>query len=370
MKIVISGYVGRKITGIGRTLVNLLNASQSGNQYIVYTNFDMKDDMVFTNPNITVKTYNISKLSSLKNLIWTTFVFPFIVIKENADRALIPNFTLLLFKFKPTLVIIHDLIEFNVPNKFSKKKMFYRTKLANPITAKQANHIITISKNSQKDIENFLFVKKEKISVVNCGVDQNKFKRMSIERAQSILKTRAWPYEFLLYVGTVDHPGKNAITLIKAYTKLRYEGKIIDKLIIAGMPGKGFEFVDEYVKQSKYKNDIIFTGFISDEELIALYSQCSVFCFISLYEGFGIPPLEAMACGAKVVVSDTSSLPEVVGNLGSLVNPLDVDAVCNAILFEKSREYNDIYYEKIQQHLKKYDWIEISKQFETALQKG
>ena len=147
MKVVVSGYIGKKITGIGRNLENLLNNSKGTIQYIVYTNYDMLNEFDFTNKNVEMKTYNVSKNSSMKNLLWTTFVFPFKVLHEKADIALIPYFTLLLLKFKPTVVIMHDLIEFNIPNKFSKLKMFYRTKLADPITAKMSNKIITVSQN-------------------------------------------------------------------------------------------------------------------------------------------------------------------------------------------------------------------------------
>lgn len=162
MKIVVSGYVGKKITGIGRNLMCLLDNVSDDNKYIIYTNEDIKNDFIFNNPNVTVKTYKVSKTSSLGNLLWTTFIFPFVVLKEKADKALIPNFTLLLLKFRPTNVIMHDLIEFNVPDKFSPKKMFYRTKLADPITAKRADSIITVSENSKRDIMKFLNVPEKK----------------------------------------------------------------------------------------------------------------------------------------------------------------------------------------------------------------
>ena len=130
MKVVVSGYVGKKITGIGRNLISLLDNVDPNNQYIIYTNFDMVDEFKFKNSNVIVKPYNVSKNLSFKNLLWTTFVFPRKVKKEKADVALIPNFTFLLYKHRPTVLIMHDLIEFNVKNKFSKKKMFSRTKIA------------------------------------------------------------------------------------------------------------------------------------------------------------------------------------------------------------------------------------------------
>lgn len=365
MKIVVSGYVGKKITGIGRNLINLLNSASGQNLYVVYTNFDMKDSFQFANPNVVVKTYSVSKNSSLKNLLWTTFVFPFLCLKEKADRALIPNFTFLVLKFVKTIVIMHDLIEFNIPNKFSPLKMFYRTKLADPITAKIADRIITVSENSKKDIVHFLNVDPKKIEVVYNGVDTDFFAKMEKEKARKIVEKLNIPEEFILYVGTIDHPGKNAMGVIKAFEKLRDSNKYDGDLVLAGMPGSGFDSVESYVQNSSYRNQIHIVGYVSDSELVALYSLCQLFCFLSLYEGFGIPPLEAIACGAKVLVSDKSSLPEVVGNVGCCVDPNDIDAIsqymCECLMT------NDVDPVVRKKHLDKFQWPLLSKQFETAL---
>lgn len=367
MKIVISGYVGKKITGIGRNLISLLNNATGGNSFVIYINEDMLQDFIFTNQNVTVKTYKVSKNSSMGNLLWTTFVFPFVVLKEKADRALIPNFTLLLLKFKPTYVIMHDLIEYNIPNKFSKLKMFYRTKLANPITAKRANKIITISENSKKDIMKFLHVPESKINIVLCGVDQNKFSPLDEERYAAIFDEKKWPWNYILYAGTIDHPGKNAMSVIKSFETLKKKGDYKGNLILAGMPGAGYEVVEAYINKSEYKKDIILPGFVSDEELVALYSCCDVFCFVSLYEGFGIPPLEALSCGAKVVVSNVSSLPEVVGDLGWSVNPYSVEEITSAVKEALETKKTDDYRNAVKKHLKKYDWKNLGVQFEKVL---
>ncbi len=367
MKIVVSGYIGKKVTGIGRNLMCLLNCVSTENQYVVYVNEDMTEELVFSKPNVEVKTYAVSKNKSFQNLLWTTFLFPFKVLQERADSALIPNFTLLLLKFKPTVVILCDLIEFNVPDKFSKLKMFYRTKLADPITVRVADKIITISENSKSDIMKFLKVKEKKITIVNSGVDQKKFVKSEEPVIKECLDKRGWPHKFLLYVGTIDHPGKNAMSVIKAFEKLK-ENSIYDgQLVLAGMPGEGFEIVEEYIRCSNCQKDIVITGYVTDEELIVLYSKCDVFCFLSLYEGFGIPPLEALACGAKVVVSNTSSLPEVVGEVGWTTTPEDLEEICatigEALAYQKDAEYD----EKVRKHLKKYVWEDLSKDFEKVL---
>ena len=367
MKVVISGYVGKKITGIGRNLLCILNNVSSDTEYVIYTNEDMKEDFIFTNPHVIVKTYPISKMSSMKNLLWTTFVFPFIALKEKADVALIPNFTLLLFKFCPTVVIIHDLIEFRIKDKFSPLKMFYRTKIADPITAKTADRIITVSENSKKDLMKFLGVKEQKITVIYNGVDQKKFNKISSENAISILKNRGWPTDYLLYAGTIDHPGKNAIAVIRAFEELKITSRYSGQLILTGMPGSGFDFIKEYVEQSKFKDDIFITGFVSDEELVALYSKCATFVFVSLYEGFGIPPLEALSCGARVVVSNNSSLPEVVGDVGLTVDPYNQKEITEAVYKCLHMNNDEDYLQKLEKHLHNYDWKKLSICFEKVL---
>lgn len=358
MRIVVSGYIGKKITGIGRNIISLLNAANDTNEYVVYTNYDLKDEMCFTNCNVDVKTYNVSKSDSLKNLLWTTFIFPFKVISENADLAIIPNFTLLIIKLRPTVIFMHDLIEFNVPNKFSKLKMFYRKCLADPISARKADKIITVSQNSKHDIEKFLKINSSKILVIYNGVDRLKFSPVPVERADEILRGKQIPSEFLLYAGTIDNPGKNVLGIIKAFEILKERGIYNGGLVLTGMPGSGYEVVEEYAKNSAWGKEITFTGFISDEELVALFSRCTVFCFVSLYEGFGIPPLEAMSCGAKVVVSNTSSLPEVAGDVGIQADPYSIEDIAKSIEQAINMPKGADYLGKVERHLNRFNWKE------------
>lgn len=365
MRVVVSGYVGKKITGIGRNLIELLSYTDKNNTYIVYVNEDMKDEFANMESNVIVKTYSVSKNSSMGNLLWTSFVFPLIALKKKANVALIPNFTFLLFKFKPTVVIMHDLIEFNVSNKFSPLKMFYRTKIADPITAKHATKLITVSNNSKSDIEKYLSVPSDKISVVFNGVDKEKFYPDTDECAKKKLAELGVTNDYLLYVGTVDHPGKNALGVIRAFEVLRQDNSFKGSLVIAGMPGAGYEVVSDYIEQSKYSSDIILLGYVTDDELRILYSGTACFCFLSLYEGFGIPPLEALACGAKVLVSNTSSLPEVVGSIGVTTNPSDLSDIVEElriVLKEEKRPFSEYL-----SHLRYYDWAVLSTRFESVL---
>lgn len=366
MKVVVSGYVGKKVTGIGRNLNELLKSSNR-HEYVLYVNEDMRDAFSELGENVEVKTYKVSKQSSIGNLLWNAFVFPWKVRKEQGDVGLIPNFTLLLFKFCPTVVIMHDLIEFNIPDKFSPLKMFYRTRLADPITAKNADRIITVSKNSEQDLMHFLDVPKGKIDVIYNGVDLNKFRKMSREESEGILTDRSWPNKFLLYAGTIDHPGKGPYQVVKAFEQLcstGYEGS----LVLAGMPGSGYELVVDAVQSSKFKDRIVMTGYIEDRELVCLFSRCDLFFFLSLYEGFGMPPLEALACGSKVLVSNRSSLPEVIGDCGVAVEPENLDTVVSEA--RKMLDGNGADARTVSDHLKRFDWKKLAGEFEDSLKKS
>lgn len=368
MKVVISGYVGKKLTGIARNLIPYLEHVDEENEYVVYTNFDIKNEFIINKRNVTVKEYKVSKNSSIGNLLWTTFVFPFITLKEKADAVVIPNFTLLLFKFKPTIWILHDLIEFNVENKFSKLRMFYRKKIADPISAKNASHIITVSNNSKSDIMKYLNIEEDKISVIYNGVDRQKFKIIDKDKAKNDVAKYKIENNFILFIGTIDYPGKNVHGLIKAFEILKSDHFYNGDLVLIGGNGHDYDVIVNLISNSKYKDNIIMPGYVSDEDIISFYNVCDVFCFLSYYEGFGAPPLEALACGAKVLVSDRSSLPEVVGDVGyttDISNDEEVAKKLNEIL--RTENIIVIDKNKYEFHLGQFDWNKYASEFNNVL---
>ncbi len=353
MKVLVNGYIGRNKTGIGRTLIETLDRVARLNpnhEYIIYTNFDNQDLVAHAFPNnILVKTYPISKSSPIKNLLFNVFVFPFISLKESVDIVYLPNFTMISFKFRPIVSVIHDMIEFKVERKFSKMRMCYRHMIV-PRMAKVSDHVITISKNSKCDIIEICKVKPEKISVVYCAVS-DEFK----SGKQTIVIPN---FEYMLYVGTVDHPGKNVYNALKAFEKFKEGNSSSDlKFIICGMQGKGFNVVDEAMKKSPFREDIMYKGYVNDEMLVSYYSRAKLFIFISYYEGFGLPVLEAMKSGVPVITSDRSSLPEVAGDAALVVNVDDIEEIKSAI--EKIIKNKETAAELVKRgyaNLKRFSW--------------
>ncbi|MCP3872974.1 MAG: glycosyltransferase family 4 protein [Desulfobacteraceae bacterium] len=250
---------------------------------------------------------------------------PFIMLKllqDKPDVLHIPNTAPLFFKICPTVISILDLQEFYT-NKYGRVRGFYR-KVINYIAARIADRIITISEHSKQDIIKLLKIPEEKISVTYLSTDSS-FRLMDRETCYGFVDERynLSNHPYIISVGEL-HPGKNFIRLIQAFAKLK---KIQPsyKLIIVGKKGWDYEGIFTAVSQLELDNDVIFTGYVSASELPKLYNGSSLTVFPTLYEGFGLPALEAMACGSPLIAANTSSIPEVVGEAGILVDPYDVD---------------------------------------------
>lgn len=194
-------------------------------------------------------------------------------------------------------------------------------------SCKRADHIITISEFSKSEIIKYLDIPEDKISIMPCGVDtavyHPNYSNADIKTVKEKYKLQG---DYLLYLGTLE-PRKNIERFIQAYAQLKRENPNIPKLVLAGRKGWMYESIFATVKSLQMENDIIFTGYIEACDAPILIKGATIFLFPSIYEGFGMPPLEAMACGTPVLVSNVSSLPEVVGDAGVQVNPFSIDSI-------------------------------------------
>lgn len=225
----------------------------------------------------------------------------------------------------PVLVSVHDVIFRIYPEFFAPRvRLLLNTLL--PLTMMKARRIITISETSKTDIERFYSFTKGKIHVTPVAPGTIINSQPDYRAVEEYCNGQ----DFILSVGTIQ-PRKNIERLIKAYVEARSSGAITAKLLIVGRSAWQHSDIHRRATESTYGKDIVFTGYVSNEVLAALYERCLVFVYPSLYEGFGLPVLEAMACGAPVITSDRSSLPEVAGNAAVLVDPFSIEDIRTAI---------------------------------------
>lgn len=253
--------------------------------------------------------------------------FPAIDRFIKTDLIFSPHFNILKSQKAPRVITFHDLSFLHHPQFFSRKQRFWHWLQDIKKQAQEAEKIIAVSEFTKSDLVNLLGISPEKISVVYSGISEE-FGKIAAPR-QSGARNDAKPY--ILYLGTLE-PRKNVPAIIRAFNILKNEPVFKDwQLIIAGRPGWLYKQILKEAQRSSYRDDIIFRGAVRAEDRVSLYNLARVFVYPSFLEGFGFPPLEAQACGCPVVVSDRTSLPEVVGKSALLINPWKVEELESAI---------------------------------------
>jgi glycosyltransferase involved in cell wall biosynthesis len=301
-------------------LLNLALVDQK-NQYTVF----LGDRRFPPNPGLTLRTSWLSTTQPLVRIGWEQLVQPFVLWQEKIDLLHSLAFVTPLLSPCPSVITIYDLSFLIFPQGFRHSKRLYLTLLTRP-SARKARRIITISESTKRDTVRLLGVSSKKVDVVYCGVDKA-FHPLPEGEVASFRQKHGLPERIILFVGTIE-PRKNVVRLIEAYSDLR-DGQV--KLVIGGDRGWLYEEVFARVEELELTGDVLFPGYIPPDELPLWYNAAELFVYPSLYEGFGLPPLEAMACGTPVITSTVSSLPEVVGEAGLTVDPMDSKGLAEAM---------------------------------------
>ena len=252
-------------------------------------------------------------------------------LRRNPVDVLHVQFTAPPFSPCPVVVSIHDLSFEHLPQTF-KWRSRKQLRITVRRTARQASKVIALSEYARNDIVNTYHVSPDKISVIPLAAGDHFRPIRDEEELQRVRQTYGIEGEYMLSVGAIQ-PRKNLGRLVAAYSHLRGakpEGKL-PKLVLAGKCAWLYDETLRAIKELELSDSIILTGYVPDSDLPALYSGALCFIYPSYFEGFGLPPLEAMQCGVPVIVGDRTSLPEVVGDAGLLVDPFDVDALAAAI---------------------------------------
>ena len=238
-----------------------------------------------------------------------------------------PDFALPPIRQARTVLTVHDLSFMRVPECSQPSLRAYLLRVVPP-SVRRADVVLADSQSTRNDVVELLGVSPDRVRVLYPGVDEA-FRRVLDTHVLAEVRQRyRLPERFVLGVGTLQ-PRKNLPRLIEAYARSREDTDI--KLVIAGGTGWMYEGIFRRVEDLGLQDEVYFPGYVADEDLPALYTLADLFAFPSLYEGFGLPPLEAMACGTPVVTSNVSSLPEVVGDAALTVDPHDVGALANAM---------------------------------------
>jgi len=259
------------------------------------------------------------------------FHVPWVLRRERPDVFHAPHYVLPPAARCRSVVTIHDCIHLMFPQYLPNRAAYAYARASMWSAVRRSHRILTVSEASKRDIIHFFNVAPEKIVVVYNAIDERFRVAPGEEDVARVRERYQLDHEFVLYVGNIK-PHKNLVRLIEAFDVLRQRpGCDQLKLLIIGDEISKLPALRRAVHRHKLHKHVRFLGFQPDETLAILYRLAAVFVFPSLYEGFGLPPLEAMASGTPVVTSNVSSLPEVTGEAAVLVDPYDVDSIADGI---------------------------------------
>ncbi len=260
-----------------------------------------------------------------------TSLFPFPGPLGKLDIVHSPDFALPPHRHGKGLVTIHDLSFLVVPECAEDGLRKYLTATV-PRAVMRADKIVAVSQHTKRDLVNLLGVRDEKIQVVYNGVDEQFQPIGDLQVLAEVRQRLELPDQFVLFVGTIE-PRKNLTRLVEAWQLVRQsEAGRNRKLVLAGRRGWLYEPIFQRITELGLRDEIVWLDFVADADLPALYNLADCFAFPSVYEGFGIPPLEALACGTPVVTANNSALPEIFEDVARLVEAHDVRAIANAIV--------------------------------------
>ena len=320
------GGIGRYTRG----LVHALTATPLRDEYVLLV-AGRGNDPELDSPCFHIRNLPIDERYT--NIIWHRAGLPFPKVEwftGPIDIFHSPNFVLPPVARASTVLTIHDLSFIRVPQCAEPSLREYLARVV-PKAVTRADRVLADSHNTKKDIIELLEVSPDKVDVVPAGVD-DRFRPVADSNSLETVRRKyhLGKGPFILSLGTLE-PRKNFTGVMEGYALLKHEQKLPHRLVIAGGKGWLCEGIFETVRRLQLEDEITFAGFIEDKDLPALYSLADLFAFPTLYEGFGLPVLEAMACGTPVVTADNSCMPELVGDAAILIDARDTEGLAEAM---------------------------------------
>jgi len=356
-------FAVHKRRGIGNyslKLISNLSEIDSENQYLLYTDTDDIENVLPAKSNFCIK-----KLTSANYLLWEQLLLPLQAKRDCLDILhCLGNTAPIRISHKIKLVSsIMDVMYLKnfseLPQSYSlyqKLGRIYRKSIV-PLTVNSLAKVITISKFSKLDIMYHLkSLHDEDIAITYLAANESFVPCKNEMTFESLKKKYGITGDFIFTLGATD-PRKNTERIIRIFLELKSCYSMPEQLVISGLQNwKNTQFYG-MVQDSKYKNDIVFLDFVTEDDLVCLYNYAKVFLYPSLYEGFGLPPLEAMSCGVPVITSNITSIPEIVEDAAIQLNPYDDQELKDALLlmlYDESVRRN--YVERGFTQVKKFSW--------------
>jgi len=256
--------------------------------------------------------------------IWFEFSIPYILKKYKIDLFLSPDGYNSLRTKVPTCVVLHDLAFEHYPEHFVLAHRLYWRHFT-PLFAKKAKRIGTVSTFSKNDIASHYHIPPEHISVLYNGA-HDEYRPLTAEEKNAVKQEYTGGCEYFVFAGAI-HPRKNIVNLLKAFVIFKKRQHTNMKLVIVGRPAWKYDEVDEMRQNMQFKDDVLWVGYMNVDKLSKVIGGAYAMVYASLFEGFGIPILEALQCNVPAIVSNTSSMPEVGGDAALLVDPTDPEDI-------------------------------------------
>lgn len=313
-------------SGVGYYTENLLSSVMQispEHEYILFTNKDLRSNWQRLGREVVYDRRFFPVRS-----VWMQAVLPGTLRRVRPEVCHFTNYLAPIASDCPYVVTIHDMTLFITPRLHNFKKIVLDRTLI-PHVARRADAIITVSNSARDDIVRYLGVPRDKVRVIMNAVSPAFGPVVEQERLAAVCSKYGINVPYVLYVGTIE-PRKNIIRLMRAFAHLKKRG-LPHKMVVVGQPGWHCAPIYAEVERLGLQREVIFTGYVPSEDLPVLYSAAECMAFPSLYEGFGLPVIEAMACGTPVVTSNSSSLAEIAGRDALLVNPLSIGEIADAL---------------------------------------
>jgi glycosyltransferase involved in cell wall biosynthesis len=347
--------------GIGQYVFALTKALLQERPDIRLHLFVLEEDLPlfeFVNGRAEIITVSEKYRSAIRNILFHQWKIPGHARRLNLDVMHVPSYRRMIWR-RPCAMVstIHDLAPFHVKGKYDFARMFYGRVVVKRIAQRQ-DRIISISENTATDIERFFNIPVERQQRILNGISHERFNPGNRDTALAqVDRAHGLKNPYFLYISRLEHPAKNHVRLIEAFERFRAATGSNWELVFGGGDWHGAEVVNERIAASSCSDAIRSLGFVKDEELPDLYRAAGCFVFPSLFEGFGLPPAEAMACGCPVISSTRGSLGEVVGNAAEVIDPDDVSDIERKLtLMATDRTARNARIEAGLVNAKRFDW--------------